>query len=298
MLTLKKCSTSTAIARAGGFFCNEKQAVAFMLVDRSVRIDLATFDKTELDELMSQDKIIGPIRFDSAEDANVDPGFTDTSTGKRIKNTRGIKRWNFTFYKGHCFQNEIAKLDQSERYGFMPIFDDGSFGGAMLKDGRIKAFDCDLFVGVKNLKTSTEGGGGSILMIDITPGSMGAWQDRFAVLEMDTVDFTEMNAIAALDIDLPVLVAAATSTVATITNLCADSPVTGLTTPANWKMRRNGTLEAVTAITEVNGKYTFTHAALVANDMISFETNDGGYPVYVLDTDYYVGKSETVKVTA
>ena len=128
---------------------------------------------------------------------------------------------------------------------------------------------------------------------------MKYWQGHSAIVESSEIDFNDLNPITGVSVDITTpLIAAATSTKVLVTNQCANSRVTGLTIPANWKLRRNGALEAVTAVTELNGEYTFTHAALVANQEVSFEINEAGYPVYVLDTDYYAGKSITEKVSA
>lgn len=298
MLTIKKCNAEEQVARLGGQFCDEDQVSGFMLADRTVRIDPATFNKTALDGLIQQDKLIGTVKFFSAEDADVDPNFTDSSTGESTKNTLGIKKWNFMFNKGNCFQNELQKLDKSERYSIFLIMQDGSVLGALLNDGKIKGFDVKLFTGIKKVKTAAEGVG-STLRVDILPNAMKYWQGQSILFEADDIDFTELNPVVGVSIEITsALAAAATSTKVKVSNLCAKSAVSGLTTPANWKLNRNGTLEAITAITEQNGEYTFTHAALVANDNVFFVINEGGYPVYVLDTDYYAGKSITEKVSA
>ena len=296
MLKIKKCNEAGLIARLGGMFCGEEMVTGVIFADRRVRFDPATFTKTILDDFIQKDWIIGTVEIDAAEDADVDPGYSDLANGKSIKNTDGVKKWNMTFYKNSCFQNQLQKLDKSERYSIFLVFADGSVIGQQMKDGKIKGFDARLFTGIKKVKTAAEGGG-STLRIDLAPSAMKYWQGQSVVFEADDVAFDELNPITGVSVDIETaLVAAATTTKVKISNMCADSPVSGLTTPANWKLRRNGTLEAVTAITEVNGEYTFTHAALVANDEISFEINEGGYPVYVLDTDYYAGKSETEKV--
>ena len=165
MLKIKKCSISDMVARLGGLFCDEEQVYGFLLMDRSVRIDPATFTKTVLDNLIQQDKIIGAVKFFSAEDIDVDPSYTDSSTGESTKNNDGIKKWNFMFNKGNCFQNEIQKLDRSERYAIAHIFKDGSILCQYMKDGRIKGFNVKLFTGIKKIKTAAEGGG-SVLRVD------------------------------------------------------------------------------------------------------------------------------------
>ncbi|MGU3377625.1 hypothetical protein [Chryseobacterium sp. M5A1_1a] len=295
MLRIKKCNVSQMIARLGGLFCDEEQVVGLIFAERSVKFDQATFSKMILDEYIQQDKIIGTVKIDAAEDADVDPSYTDLASGESIKNNDGLKKWNVTFYKNNCFQNELQKFDKSERYSIFLVYQDGTILGQISKDGTIKGFDVKLFTGIKKVKTAAEGGG-STLRVDLTRSAMKYWQGSSAVLEADEIDFMELNPVTGLSIDVPILVAATTTTVVKISNLCAASPVNGLTMPANWKLRRNGVVEAVTAVTEINGTYTFTHAALLANDTVSFETYQAGYPVYVLDTDYYVGKSIDKKV--
>lgn len=296
MLTVKKCNVAGLLARLGGLFCDEGMVTGIIFADRRVRFDPATFSKTILDEFIQNDMIIGNVKIDAAEDADVDPAFTDLANGKSIQNTIGLKKWNVTFYKNGCFQNELNKLNKSERYSIFLVFEDGSVLGAQLNDGTIKGFDVALFTGIKKVKVAADGGG-STLRIDLTTSAMKYWQGQSVSFVSDEVSFDELNPVTGISVDITSpLVAAATTTKIKISNKCADSAVSGLDTPANWKLRRNGVLESVTAIAETNGEYTFTHTALVANDKISFEINQGGFPVYILDTDYYAGKSETEKV--
>lgn len=294
MLNKVKCNISQAVARLGGIHCDEKQVLGYILIDRMVRIDPETFDKAALDLLIAQDKVIGTIKDWSAEDANVDGTFTDLPNGDRIQNTIGAKRWNITHYEGNCFQNELNKLNTSNRYGLLLVFDNGTFLGQETKEGLVKGFDVRLFTGVKNVKTGADGGG-SMLMIDIVRSSMSAWQGSSGVYESTEIDFLDIEPIAGLDIQVPALVAAATTTVVSISNLCSDSPVTGLLA-ADLRMVRNGVAEAITSLTEVNGVYTLTHAALVADDEISFKTFSAGYNVVDVDTNYYAGESLTKTV--
>ena len=56
-------------------------------------------------------------------------------------------------------------------------------------------------------------------------------------------------------------------------------------------MERNGVLEAVTLASYADGKYTLTHAALVAGDKVRFLLSDSGQSVIAVDTNYYAGTS-------
>ncbi|WP_027380833.1 hypothetical protein [Chryseobacterium daeguense] len=295
MLKVQNCNISELIPRLGGMFCGEKLLVGFLLKLRGTLIDPATFTKTALDQLIREDKLIGMLEFYNVENNDQEPD-TQTSVRKEVIETiPGTKGYNFTFNKGNCFQNELQKLHGSDSYEFIPVFDDGSALFAQTKDGKLKGFDCRLFVGIKQLQTSADVAG-SILRVYITPNAMSYWQGASGTFESDEFSFKEITPVAGLRIELGALAAAQTTTTAKITNLCSDTIVSGLTTPANWKMSRNGALEAVTAVAESNGNYTFTHAALVAGQEISFQTMVSGYPVYVLDTSYFAGKSIETEV--
>lgn len=286
------CSLSEFIPRIGGSFCPSKVLTSFMLKRKGFNIDPATFDKEALDELISQDKLIGPFDFFSVEDNDQEADFATSVNKTRRQTIPGTKGFRFMFDKGTCFQNELNKLDNSTNYEFIPIFQGGGALWAVNSDGTVKGFDANLFVMIMKLQVSADVAG-STLEIDITPKGMGAWQGSTVMYEGVEFGFDEISPVTGLNIELPILVAAATTTTVTITELCADAPVSGLTSVANWKMERNGVLEAVTGtITEVNGKYTFTHAALVAGDKIRFLTMADGFPVYPFDTNYYTGASD------
>jgi hypothetical protein len=295
MLKLVKCDTAGLTARLGGIFCAEKQVLGMILIERSVRLDPATLTKTVFDDLIQKDQVIGTIKNHTVEDANTDRGFTDLPTGKRIASTPGLKKWNATFYKGGRWQNELYKLDGSERYAVIFVFADGSILVQQLKDGMIKGFDLTMYVGIKNLMTGAEAVG-STLMMDLEPSAMVAWQSSSANYTSDDIDFLEMQPIAEVNIIVPVLTAGQTSTTVQITQSGSEAPMIGLDNKINWKMVRNGVSEAVTNLTAVAGAYTFTHAALVANDDIYFKTEVAGYPVYVLGSGYFIGKSVPKKV--
>lgn len=297
MLTLLKCNYGDTIARLGGLFCDDEQVLGMIFLERSVRFDPATFSKTILDGFIQQDKVIGTVKIDSGEDANVDVSFTETSMGESIQNHQGLKKWNFTFYKGGRFQNELQKLNKSENYSVMFVMKNDSILAQQMKDGTIKGFDCKLFVGIRNVKTAAEGGG-STLRVDLTPTAMSYWQGSSATYSSDEIDFRELQPIAALELQVPVLVAAATTTSIKILQAGSGSQMIGLDDKDNWQILSDGVPLTISNLTSVAGTYTFTHPALVVDKEIVFKTNMTGYPVYVLDNGYYVGESMPKKVTA
>lgn len=296
MLNLVRCNTSEARARLGGLYCDDDQVVGVIFHQRGITFNPATFTKTALDGLIQQDKIIGTVDFFNAEDNDEAPAFSTSSTGQRVKNTDGVKRFKFMFMKGSCFQNELHKLDKSEDYAMLLVLSDGSIRGAQLKDGTFKGYDCAIFTDVNKAKLTADGGG-STLEVDLTRNAMPYWQGASAVYSSDEVDFRELKPIAGLNIEyVTAPVNAATTTKVKISNLCSDAVVSGLTTTANWKLERDGVKEAVSGVAEVNGEYTFTHTALATGEKVRFVINSSGYDVYVLDTNYYAGASKEIEV--
>ena len=297
MLLQNTCKVSLMTPKLGGLFCDEKAVVGFLLKRRGVEIDPATVDKEALDELVKEEKLIGSISFFNAEDNDEDASYSTSITGERTKIRDGIKRYRFMFDKGSCFQNELNKLDNSSDWEFIPVFEDGKALFAVKKDGKLIGFDAKLFTGTRKLKLTDQMAGPS-LEVEIQRTGMTYWQNSSGVYESDEFGFNEISPVAGLNITFGVLTEGETTTVVSVTNLCSDSVVTGLTTATAWKMNRNGALETVSAVSfdSVTQKYTLTHTALVANDKVSFLTSENGINVVAVDTNYYSGVSDTKTV--
>ena len=297
MLLQNTCNVSLMTPKLGGLFCDEKAVVGFLLKRRGFEIDPVRFNKTELDELVQEEKLIGSISFFNAEDNDEEASYSTSITGERTKIRDGIKRYRFMFDKGSCFQNELNKLDNSSDWEFIPVFEDGKALFAVKKDGKLIGFDAKLFTGTRKLKLTDEMAGPS-LEVEIQRTGMTYWQNSSGVYESDEFGFNELSPVAGLNITFGVLRSGATSTVVTVTNLCSDSVVTGLTNANFWKMNRNGVLQHISAVSFNSGtqKYTLTHTALVANDKVSFLTSEDGINVVVVDTNYYSGVSDTKTV--
>ncbi|WP_294267769.1 hypothetical protein [uncultured Chryseobacterium sp.] len=290
MLKLVKCGLAGLTARLGGIFCAEKRVIGMVLMERSIRLDPVLLTKTAFNEFVQQDRVIGTIKFHNVENAKVDRTFTTLTNHKDIPATAGLQKWTATFYKGGRYQNQLNKLDGSERYAAVFVYEDGTILVKQLKDGTVKGFDVTLYNGLKDIQIAADAVGAT-LMIHLEPYEMKAWQGSAAEYASDDIDFAEMEPIAEVDMVVPVLSAGATSTVIKITQGGTDAPMIGLDNKLNWKMYRNGVAEGITNLTQVGENYTFTHAALVANDSIVFKTEMAGYPIYVLGSGYYVGKS-------
>ena len=297
MLIQNTCNVSLMTPKLGGLFCDEKAVVGFLLKRRGFEIDPATFNKTALDTLVQEEKLIGSISFFNAEDNDEEASYSTSITGERTKIRDGIKRYRFMFDKGSCFQNELNKLDNSSDWEFIPVFEDGKALFAVKKDGKLIGFDAKLFTGTRKLKLTDEMAGPS-LEVEIQRTGMTYWQNSSGVYESDEFGFNELSPVAGLNITFGVLTAGATTTVVTVTNLCSDSVVTGLTTANSWKMNRNGVLETISAVSfnSVTQKYTLTHTALVASNKVSFLTSENGINVVAVDTNYYSGVSDTKTV--
>ena len=298
MLTQVKCNVSELTARLGGFFCDEERIVKLNLYKRGVRRDPATFDKTALDTLISQDKFIGALEFFSEEDNYGDPSYTESAAGDRYKNNGGSVRFTFNFMrKGNCFHNQMYRLDRSENYSITFVTESGKELCKLTKDGKYAGFDCNLFVDNKKLKFGAEGGG-STLMVDILSYELKDWNSKAILVEASDFDFKEINPITEVNIEYEFSYGS-TISVVRVTTACSNAEVAGLTTAANWKIIVDGVKNAIESISAVNGEYTLTHPPLAPGQhTISFVLDVAGYPVYVLDTNYYVGQSAEEIVTA
>lgn len=297
MLKQSFCGSAEMIARLGGAFCGEKLVTGFALLDRRVEIDPATFNKTALDKIIQEDKFIGKISFFNVEDNDQEADYNTSVRKERSRSIPGTKGYRFTFDKGSSFQNELAKLDNSDNYSFVPIFEDGSALFAIKANGKLMGFACKLFVGVKKLKTTSEVSG-STLEVDILPDAMIYWQKSENVFESDEFSFNEINPIIKLAVSTGVLTNTATTTKVKVTEAFSNANVTGLTDASKWKIEEDGVIGNITnvAYDASAQEYTFTHSALATGKKVRFITSDNGLRVISLDTNYYTGESELKSV--
>lgn len=297
MLKQSFCGSAEMIARLGGAFCGEKLVTGFALLDRREEIDPATFNKTALDKIIQEDKFIGKISFFNVEDNDQEADYNTSVRKERSRSIPGTKGYRFTFDKGSSFQNELAKLDNSDNYSFVPIFEDGSALFAIKANGKLMGFACKLFVGVKKLKTTSEVSG-STLEVDILPDAMIYWQKSENVFESDEFSFNEINPIIKLAVSTGVLTNTATTTKVKVTEAFSNANVTGLTDAAKWKIEEDGVIGNITnvAYDASAQEYTLTHSALATGKKVRFITSDNGLRVISLDTNYYTGESELKSV--
>jgi len=297
MLKQSFCGSAEMIARLGGAFCGEKLVTGFALLDRRVEIDPATFNKTALDKIIQEDKFIGKISFFNVEDNDQEADYNTSVRKERSRSIPGTKGYRFTFDKGSSFQNELAKLDNSDNYSFVPIFEDGSALFAIKANGKLMGFACKLFVGVKKLKTTSEVSG-STLEVDILPDAMIYWQKSENVFESDEFSFNEINPIIKLAVSTGVLTNTATTTKVKVTEAFSNANVTGLTDASKWKIEEDGVIGNITnvAYDASAQEYTLTPSALATGKKVRFITSDNGLRVISLDTNYYTGESELKSV--
>ena len=297
MLKQSFCGSAEMIARLGGAFCGEKLVTGFALLDRRVEIDPATFNKTALDKIIQEDKFIGKISFFNVEDNDQEADYNTSVRKERSRSIPGTKGYRFTFDKGSSFQNELAKLDNSDNYSFVPIFEDGSALFAIKANGKLMGFACKLFVGVKKLKTTSEVSG-STLEVDILPDAMIYWQKSENVFESDEFSFNEINPVIKLAVSTGVLTNTATTTKVKVTEAFSNANVTGLTDAGKWKIEEDGVIGNITnvAYDASAQEYILTHSALATGKKVRFITSDNGLRVISLDTNYYTGESELKSV--
>lgn len=296
---LKKvfCTVTELVARLGGTFCGEKLVTGFALINRGVEFDPETFSKEKLDKLIKEDKFIGRISFYNVENNDQEADFNTSVRKERSKTMPGTKGYKFTFDRGSSFQNELSKLDNNKQYAFIPIFEDGSALFAIKKNGMLSGFSCNLFVGIKQLQLTSDIAG-STLEVDIIPDAMIYWQQSAGVYESDEFSFNELEPVAKISIDIPVLTNGATTTKVKVKEAYSGANVQGLISADDWKMEEDEQLKNVTKVSyDANAQeYTLTHPALTSRKKVRFITSNNGYRIVKVDSNYYTGESETQTV--
>lgn len=293
------CSASELLPLLGGLHCKSGLLLGFALLRRDVSIDVDTFNKEALDTLIAEGKFIGVVDYSNAEDNNQDPQYSSTTLQERSQNIGGIKGWRFIFSKGNCFQNELNKLNNSEMWTFIPVLEGGKWVMDLASDGTARGFDAKLFVGMFNAPLTADVAG-STLEVDLTYAGSQRWQSNASVLEPIDFDGMAVKPIAGLNIDIATaLVDGGTVTAVGVSGLCSGADVTGLIDATNWKVNVDGVDGAVTVVAynPTTKQYSLTHAALDAGQAVYFKTSKNGSDIYVLDSNYYSGRSLTETVS-
>ncbi|MDP9954694.1 hypothetical protein J2X97_000331 [Epilithonimonas hungarica] len=297
MLKRLNCAAALLLPLLGGLFCGTKMMVGFALLQRGVEIDPTAFGKDQLDELVASGELIPTLKYYNGENNNQEADYATSTRKERSKRVEGVKGWTFVFDKSNCFQNELNKLDNSDWYTIVPILEDGSGVFNVKSNGKLTGFDAKLFVGIYDIPLTADVTGANV-QVDLTPDGTARWQSSADVFMPDEFRFDEITPVAGLRIELDPIVDGATSITATITGLCSGNSIVGLTDMANWKIGKDGVLSAPSAIAynATTKKYSFTTTAVDAGTEVQLLTSADGNPVYVKDTAYYSGQSQTLTV--
>jgi len=294
MFVENSCNQKALLPLLGGKNCSLGILKGFHLFDRSVRIDPSNFSKTDLDELVQNGQSLGFLEFDQAEDNNADPTYSETVQNKRVMKIRGRKGWSLTFEKGVCFDNEMDKLNNSQSWSVVPIFEDGKAVFKKNDDGTIKGFDCRTFHETYNLPLTGDVTG-TMLMIDIE--ETVEWQSEKGLYTPDDFNFTELEPVAGASIEIQEPLTAGSDVVADVQYLCSSSEIIGIDDTSIWNAVVNGVGVTVNSIVADETNLTFTLATpLVATDVVELEINDGVNTIVAIDTMYITGISQKITV--
>ena len=297
MFTTYKCTSVAAMALLGGLFCEVPKMVGVAFWKPGTTF-ADNFGKTDLDTLTQNGGFIGSVMPDGIENNDTEGTYAESLMKIRSQTDLGRKGWNLNFEKSPCYHNELNKFNNSEAWHFTPILEDGSIFAYQSADGTKKPFPVKMFVGLYRLPIMGVEEKGTVVGVDLLPKALNNWQNNGIVLTNSEIDFTEVNPVAGLNIEVPILTAGATTTVLKVSNKCSDAAISGLTTPSNWKVEVNGVLASPTAVSynAANQSYSLTHPALVAADKVRFLLSENGQNVVAVDTNYYSGTSLTKTV--
>lgn len=299
MFTTYKCSNKDAVAFLGGANCNIPRMTGFALWAKGTTFDSA-FGKTDLDDLIKAESFIGSVMADGIENNDAEATYSESLMKIRSQTDRGRKGWNFTFRKSPCFHSELNKLNNSENWAFTPILEDGSVMVYRGKDGVLRPFPVKIFVGMYMLPIMGVEESGTVVGIDLMPNALHNMQENGVVLENNEIDFSEIEPVAALNIDIvSALTDASTSIQVKANGKCSDISVLGLTNAQYWQLVNvsEDTAHSITAVSynAANQVYTLTFTAtIVAQDEYKVKLSNNGSDVVVVGNTAYAGESANI----
>lgn len=297
MLKRLNCESQALLPLLGGRFCPMGRMVGFGMLERGVSIKPSEFTEEKVADLISTGQMIGYLEFWTAENSNTEAQMATSTSGEESERIPGLKGWSFVFDKGIIFQKELNKLKNSDRYAPFPILENGSAVFEIKKNGDISGFDSRLFVGTYDIPLTADVTGAN-LRIQMTRSATQAYQSSADVFVSDEFKFTDIKNIEGLVIELDPVVAGATVLTAKISSLASGATIGSLTEPGGWKIGKDDVLSSPSAVAynASTEKHSFTTTAVTAGQEIKVLTSEDGNPVYVKETSYFSGESQTLTV--
>jgi len=266
-------------ASTGKLGCNIEFSTPTHLIGLSAGlvIPAATeFNQAYINGLIQSGDAIPLIGADVFEDLSGEDTMFTASSGVEKLNLKGLPKYKLTFYEGHHYYKELAKLEGFKNLDFLIGDSEGNWKLVKLSDGDYKGFQTGQ-VTPEMTKARVQGGDPESKSIIVQFLSRREWDEDYDILlrdnlENDPEDFQGVNAVT-LAFDVIPSDADTTLVVSTLLDSDMNTVVEGLDVD-DFLYTVDGATVVPSGIAEADGVYTLTVAAIATAEVLTVQLYD------------------------
>lgn len=234
------------------------------------------FNQAYVNSLVQEGKAIPLTGADVFEDMSGEDSMFTASSGVEKLSLKGLPKYKLTYYEGHQFYKELAKLTGFKNLDFLIGDSEGNWKLVKTAIGDYKGFSAGMVL-AEMTKAKVKGGDPESKSLIVQFLSRREWDESYDILlrdnlENDPEDFQGVNAVT---LSFDVVPGNLDTTLVVSTLLDADNSTTieGLAI-GDFLVTNDGVTITPSLISEANGVYTLTVAALETADVITVQLYD------------------------
>lgn len=257
-----------------------------------------TLDQEYVQELQAEGNLIILKGAKTFTDNSSEDVIETLEDGTKQVATLGLYEFALTFINGLAFHAALTSLNSYGSYNVLLVDRDGNILGTRSNSGALKGFSVGMLQAMKlSFPTDAVGQKEGIGFQLTTRSELDT--NYVYIAQTQLGDYFPMNEDGINEVVLAYdSIPADTDTTIVVTAKTKQNNnafVGALTT--DFLITKNGVTESQTVVESPNGTYTFTVAALAANDVIVVDLYDSANSNEVINMDNYLYKSESVSTT-
>ena len=289
---------ATAVLGTGTKGCKQtlKKAASIWITPQGFKFDgTQTLDETYIQLLQAQGNLIILKGLTTFTDNSSDDIIETLEDGTKIVTTLGLYEFAVVFIKGLGFHAALHSLNSFGSYDMLFVDRDGNILGTKATDGSLKGFSVGMMQANKLTWPSDAAGQKEGIMFQFTTrAELDTNYVYIQQTQLGTYEPQNQDGINEVVLDGAVPVDSATTWVVTAVSKNNYNAWTGGLT-GDFKLTRDGVVEAQTVVETPDGTYTFTVASIGSDEVWTVALYDtaNSRTVIVKDTDLYKSNTDT-----
>ena len=294
---LVSCGTS-AVLGTGTKGCKQflKKATSIWITPDGFKYDgTATFDETYAQLEQAKGNLIILKGIKTFTDNSSDDIIETLPDGTKQVATLGLYEFAVQFINGLAFHAALHSLNSFGSYNATFVDRDGNVLGTKASDGSLRGFSIGMLQADKlSFPTDTTGQKEGIMFQFTVRKELDTDYIYLQQAQYDPFNPQNLDGVNEVVLDMAVPAALATSIVVTAKSKTNNNAWTGGLT-GDFEIKRDGVVESQTVVESPSGTYTFTVAAIAADEVWTVHLYDTANTreVILKDTDLYKSNTDT-----